>query len=250
LLDPEKLGSHNNANTAIVVLAVLSPFALTLLRARFSNRLFWVALAAIGGLVVTGHSQSALLAWVAAMLAWALATRAPHTTLWLLGTAFILWTWAVPFVAPLLHQYVVVHGLEMKEVSLLGRLEIWSAVCHMVQNNPLYGMGFEATRLYDFGWINENQSMPKEFSALHPHSMSLQLWAEGGMLAVLWATIGTVMLIDRLRALPTASLPVTAAVLAALMGVSFSAFGLWQAWWMVFFAVCLGMVVGKARRAH
>jgi O-antigen ligase len=117
------------------------------------------------------------------------------------------------------------------------RLEIWSFAVDRWQENPILGLGLDASRNYP------------SYIQLHPHDGAVQVWLELGALgAVLTAGFWGLMLWrvaerahERLWA---ATASATATVYLVIGAISF---GLWQEWWICLGALALAACLALGR---
>lgn len=131
------------------------------------------------------------------------------------------------------------------------RLEAWTFSRELIGQKPLTGWGMDAAR--SFNDTTELGGMTVERIPLHPHSASLQLWLETGVIGALLAAGGVlsfaVATARRLRNQPVLAAGAAAGMAAVAVFISVS-YGLWQEWlWAVAFTAALAVVLaGPARR--
>lgn len=131
--------------------------------------------------------------------------------------------------------------------SGLHRLVIWRFVSERIAERPLFGWGFDSARAIENSHreVVVPLSRPDaqgrtelrfyELLPLHPHSMSLQIWLEIGMVgvvlifAVVW--LGLRPALSEIGAASAALAPAFAALAASLVVASLG-YGIWQGWWM------------------
>jgi O-antigen ligase len=134
--------------------------------------------------------------------------------------------------------------------SGMHRLYIWKFVADHIVRNPLWGYGFEASRVMPGGRdlaFSNWQNLP-----LHPHNASLQIWLELGLpgaaaFAALIVAVGFVIARIQNRAARAVGF---ASFLAAMLPLMLS-FGVWQEWWLGALGMCAmlaAMLLGGALR--
>jgi len=104
-----------------------------------------------------------------------------------------------------------------------GRLEIWYGVSKLIQNHPIMGYGYEATRFLPLPIKQAYFNLP---IVMHPHNAALQFWIEFGVLGAIACAIGWINWAQKSRSAP-------ALALMAMTGtVGFLSYGLWQGAWL------------------
>jgi exopolysaccharide production protein ExoQ len=178
------------------------------------------------------------LGFAAGLLAFFAAFIAPRIVLVAAIGALVLWLVAAPFATPLL-----VAGLDAQSLpySWNARLEIWTYICDRIREQPWFGHGLDAARAHE-------PHVP-----VHPHSASLQIWFETGVLGVALAAAALLAggreLIRRFGDNRPAA-AAAAGALAALGVVANLSFNLWAEWWLATLFIAAGFVgaLGRAPR--
>ena len=176
---------------------------------------------------------AALVAFVAAAVVLAAATRWPRATLWLVGVGLVIAIAATPL---LFFQGDAVAAAEGAVPGLPSswrhRLAIWQFVAERVAEKPLTGWGLDASRQLPGagGSIYGRHGL----LPLHPHNAVMQVWVELGLPGAVLASALVVLVLGRVRR--AAAQPHLAAVRLAVF-VSFAAialtsYGVWQNWWL------------------
>lgn len=140
------------------------------------------------------------------------------------------WLLAAPFATPLLSGLFDPPQLPY---SWNARLEIWAYVCDRIAEQPWIGHGLDAARVH----------LPEV--PVHPHSVSLQIWFETGVIGVLLATAALVSGgLALVRAIGNNRVAAAAAsgTLTAIGLVSNLSFNLWAEWWFATLFVAAGLV--------
>lgn len=113
------------------------------------------------------------------------------------------------------------------------RVEIWRFALERVGERPWLGWGMETSRAIPDGdvvYSGERKYMP-----LHPHNSAMQIVLELGAVgftlacAALTATLAAWV---RLPNLDTPARASSAALIVSYLAIGFSAFGVWQYWWI------------------
>ena len=121
------------------------------------------------------------------------------------------------------------HGFHTKE-----RIALWKSYGAVVQQQPIRGVGFGASR-----WTADEPIAQRIPEALrgglaypHPHDMFLQVWVETGLVGVV--LVGGLLLagLHRLSRLPAASIPTRFALVVGALCIAEFSHGAWQAWWI------------------
>ena len=136
------------------------------------------------------------------------------------------------------------------KMSAGHRLRIWSFTGERIAERPLTGWGLDAARAIPGG---THQVRPGQSSLpLHPHDAALQLWLELGapgaalfalLLGLLWLRLGEAPW-PRLYAAAAGGSLLAASVIA------FSAWGIWQEWWLGTLGLALFATMVMARAAE
>lgn len=160
----------------------------------------------------------------------ALAIAAPRPTLLVLFCALAAWLLGAPWVIGSLPNGELSAGLPD---SWAMREAIWRYAAEQVQERPWFGWGLDGPRT--FTDMLETRGIVFRGLSLHPHSASLQIWLETGLVGTLLAagalTFGGLRLAralahDRLAAAAAAG---SVASIGLFANVSY---GVWQEWWI------------------
>ena len=158
-----------------------------------------------------------------------------------------IWVLAAPFVTPLLPTDQAF--LDSIPYSWAARVGIWDYVCARIWEQPLFGHGLEAARLVTERIVIHND----DISALpiHPHSASLQIWFETGLVGALLAAatlfVGGWKLAQALKTQRAAAAGVAASLAALGLSANVS-YSLWQEWWLATLFIAAALA-GAVRRA-
>lgn len=226
---------HLGRGVTILVLMVF-PAALVL-RARQGH---WLGLAMLSALAfyvgVTFTISANVLGLAAGLIAFVCALGAPRTTLLVLTALILGFLILMPAIAAWLPAEMLHARWEgTVPASWLQRLYVWKAVGAEIVTGLPFGHGVDYARILTgttptieiAGAVGPLQVFP-----IHPHSVFLQLWLEGGLPAVLLAAGALIFGVNAL--LRTSLSPPTLAGFAGVMAASLVSFAveasLWQLW--------------------
>jgi O-antigen ligase len=223
----------------IAAMVVISWCLLPWLLARYGRALCLSAVSALGILVLWAGSLSAVLAFAAAVLSFALAWRfgkrflggvriAVVTLVLLLPAAGL--TGPAPFVDAV--SAADSAGLAVPG-SALHRAYIYDFVLNSIWQRPLIGWGVDAASLLP-GAEQVIPSLQRNLLPSHPHNAVLEVWVEMGVVGavlgavLLWLVLGRVE-----NGLPCRAERAAAfAAFAAYFVISLLSFSLWATWWL------------------
>jgi hypothetical protein len=144
---------------------------------------------------------------------------------------FIVWPLALPTLFNTLAP-----GTEMYDAlprSAQHRMMIWDFVLDHVQQKPWLGWGLDTSRAIPGGLDECAPGMV--WLPLHPHNSILQLLLEEGIVGFVLSLAALGMVLGRwisLSAMQPLCGAVSGAALFGFMVIGFTAFGVWQTWWM------------------
>jgi len=216
-----------------------------------------------GGLLVWGGRMRAPLAAAALMLGAVLATQfnhfantigyglgmaafsfgwaAPRLAPALITAMAALWVLAAPFVTPLLLTDPCL--IKALPYSWAARIAIWDYVCARIAEQPWIGHGLDASRAV--ADMIDVQGAPTFAVPLHPHSASLQIWFETGLVGAGLAALGLVaggLSLSRAFGKNRAAAAAACGTIAALGFIANASYGIWQEWWIATMFVAAALV--------
>ena len=117
--------------------------------------------------------------------------------------------------------------------SSQARVDIWHFVSARIAERPVLGWGMESSRSIPGG---TTEYVPgRTYLPLHPHNNALQVLLEEGVVGFVLTLTGLMLALrawrKRWSSDPLES-AAGAALIAAYLVIGFSAFGLWQTWWI------------------
>jgi O-antigen ligase len=223
---------RNPARGAVVLIAMTWAAAggLLIWGGRLRIPLAIAGLATGGVLAAQFHQAANLVGFGAGLAAFGLALLAPRLTPLLVAGALAVWTLAAPFAAPLL--WTDPRLLEGAPFGWAARIGVWEYVCGRIAEQPWIGHGLDASRaVSDIIVVRgvEMRGVP-----LHPHSASLQIWFETGLVGAALAAAALASGGWSLSRAFAANRPAAAAACGTIAALGFIAnvsYGAWQEWW-------------------
>lgn len=195
-----------------------------------------LALAATGWLSLQFGQAANTVAFLAGLAAGMAALLWPRAAA--LGTCggLAAWTLAGPLATPHLTALFPPGALPH---SFAARVEIWNYAIARIFEHPLIGRGLDASRA-----VSDQLTVGDEtFHAipLHPHSASLQIWYETGLVGAALAATALCLagweLAKRAQQDGRIANAAGVATIAAFGVIANVSYGLWQEWWIAAFFV-------------
>ncbi len=125
--------------------------------------------------------------------------------------------------------------------SISQRVEIWTFAANRAQQvkQMAQGYGLESSRqMPNLGEKSKYLDEGENIIPIHPHDFILHIWLElGAVGAALGAGI-LLTLLKHLHNLPRNLQRIAFPCFATTFGIALTAYGLWQAWWLVAFILC------------
>jgi len=186
-----------------------------------------------------------LVAFVIALIVFAVAFGAPRFALLSVSGGLSLWMLAAPFATPLIlaNQRLV----DALPLSWAARVGIWDYVCARILEQPWIGHGLDASRaVTDRIQVRE---LDMRGIPLHPHSASLQIWYETGAVGAALAAAALLAggwTLSRVFADNRPAAAGAAATMAALGVIANVSFGIWQEWWLATMFIAAALVAALA----
>lgn len=186
----------------------------------------------LGGLLMLPFGQFATaIAYGTGLLAFALAFAAPRATIFAATGGLAAWVVGAPFLTPWISAQV--RDLAALPQSWSIRIEIWDYVCAQIVEKPWFGHGLDASRAVA-SHVQVGDERVRGI-LLHPHSASLQIWYETGLVGAALAAITLVLGGWRLARVAQQNRHAAAAAAGALVSLGLVAnvsYGVWQEWWI------------------
>ncbi len=175
------------------------------------------------------------------LAAFGLGLAAPRWAPALIAAMVALWLLAAPFVTPLL--FTDPRLIEALPYSWAARIGIWDYVCARIGEQPWIGHGLDASRAV--ADMIDVQGAPTIAVPLHPHSASLQIWFETGLVGAGLGAAGLVaggLSLSRAFANNRPAAAAACATIAALSFIANASYGIWQEWWIATMFVAAALV--------
>ena len=234
--DIDELGRNVSRAASLLLALTWGAAGALLARPGAVWKVAFAAILAASGFVSLQFGQFAnTLGFAAGLAAFLAAFAAPRATLVVVPAGLLLWLLAAPFATPLLASAVDAEALPY---SWNARVEIWTYVSERTFEHPWVGHGLDAGRAH----------LPEV--PVHPHSASLQVWFELGLVGVSLAALSLIAGARELVRRFGDNRPAAAAAagtLAAIGVVANLSFNLWAEWWLASFFIAAGMVGALGR---
>jgi O-antigen ligase len=234
---------RNASRGATILLAMGWAAAAGLFALGGRRRTFAAALVlAMSGFIAFQFGQMAhAAAFMAGLAAFGAAYAAPRLAILAASAALAAWMLLAPFLTPIvLSNQRLVDALPE---SWAARAGIWRYVCARIVEQPWIGHGLDASRAV--ADRIDVRGLDMRAVPLHPHSASLQIWFETGLVGAL---LGAATLVIAGRALARmfggerAAAAAACATLVSLGLVANVSYGVWQEWWNAAMFVAAAMV--------
>lgn len=226
----------NRPAIVLLLLAVPTGYALWSRPAGWFDRALAGLLAAvIIVFVFRSESEAAKLGVLVLMPCWVLAALAPRVVLAATALAFVLTMAIAPVLGLTAEKLVPSFVLNRLDVmSAQARIDIWDSFGEVARARPIAGAGFgTSATMHEHKVAAEVSTEHRTLLGVgHPHDMPLQAWAETGMIGAGLLTLAGLLLLARLRRLPTAELAPRLALFAAAFSIATVGHGAWQGWWI------------------
>ena len=222
-------------NPGLTLLAIFVwPAAITLVMKRRWKSLVGLFVSYVGVLVFAG-SGAAILALVVGAITVGAAMLWLKTATYTVAALMFVATISAPFVVPRpTANFELTEAMSPLPNSTQHRLYIWEFVAENALKRPFLGWGFHSSRFIPHGQYRPPIGMA--YLPLHPHNAPLQIWLELGIPgAFLFAILSALVVIQSIGTQALKKMSVHAATLgsiAAFAAVAFTAYGLWQSWWV------------------
>lgn len=203
---------------------------------------------ATGAVFAAQFEQTAnIAAFGLGLMAFIAAFMAPRLALLATSGGLAAWLIAAPFVTPLVvAQSALIDRLPF---SLAARAGIWDYVCARILERPWLGHGLDAPRAVTDTIVVRDVAM--RAVQLHPHSGSLQIWYETGLVGALLAA-GALLFGGRAMSRAFAHNQFAAAGICGTMAcygvIANVSFGMWQEWWNAAILLSAAVVAAFAIR--
>jgi O-antigen ligase len=117
--------------------------------------------------------------------------------------------------------------------SSQARVDIWKFALDHIRERPVLGWGMESSRSIP-GGDESYMGGTRTYLPLHPHNSVFQVLLEQGVIGLALSLAAVALIIRALRrnADDSEALATGGALIVAYLMVGFTAFGMWQTWWI------------------
>lgn len=235
------LARNPGRGVTVLMILVWAVLGALLARRRAAHAALFVLIGVGAGILSAQFGMDAnLIAFAAGTFAFWFAFAFPRVAIVAVSGVLALWLLAAPFASPLI--FADARFLEALPKSWAIRGEIWRFASERIAEQPWIGRGMDASRTF----TDEISVRGETMSALplHPHSFSLQIWLETGVVGALLAASALAFGGWRLARAFRNNRGAAAATTATFATVGLFAnvsYGAWQEWlWAVALtAACL-----------
>lgn len=221
----------NQFNRPLSILSILI-WPVAIWAAQIKLRYGIVVVIATFLLMLTFNTGSAIMAVATGAVAFVMVYSVPRASAILIGTVFV----ASILLAPTIERAIpspksLFTSMEFSR-SAYHRLLVWEFTADKIEERPLLGWGFNASRIIPGGTAKldtfEN-ALP-----LHPHNAALQLRLELGILGAIFAAGLLALAVIAAYRKTRGRLEQAGAVAAVTAGftIAMLSFGIWQSWWV------------------
>lgn len=239
--DGELTRNVSRATSFLVTLSWGAAGALLLMGGRLLTLAAITLTIATGAISTQFEQASNFVGFFAGLLAFAAGYATPRFAIWMIVGGWAFWLIGAPMLTPLVTSNTAL--MDAMPLSWAMRGGIWDFAIERIWMQPLFGQGLEASRtVTDLIVV---RGLETNAIANHPHSASLQIWLELGLVGVALG-VGLLMTGGRWlsraygdRRITAAASAATLATAGVIANVSFSA---WAEWWIATMFVAAGVV--------
>jgi O-antigen ligase len=243
--------NKNPAKGVVVMLALLWPALAWLLAMRRPwSRVAAAMIALAAGWVSLQFGQlSTAFGFAIGLGCFALALQLPRLAILAPTAVLAIWMLASPLLTPILFSSPAL--VDALPHSSAARVGIWRYVCARIAEQPWIGHGLDAGRA-STEFANYDGEIMRVIP-VHPHSASLQIWYETGLIGALLASALIALTgrrLARMFAQDKLGAAAAAAVLAMFGFMANIGWSIWQEWWMATLILAGALIAAlKAARA-
>lgn len=213
-----------------------------------------LALLALGlcGVLAAQFDQAAnLVGFALGLAAGGLALLAPRLAPIIVSWGLAFWLLAAPLLTPFVvsNRYLV----DQAPYGWAVRAGIWDYVVDRIGERPIFGHGLDASHAVTDQIVVRGDVM--RAVPLHPHSASLHIWFDTGLIGALLAAGALLtggLAISRACAQNRAAAAAACATLASLGFIANVSYGVWQEWWdaTLFLAAAIVSAAAATKRSQ
>lgn len=239
--------NRNPSRGLVVSLALVWPATAWLLATR--RRVLAAGVVVVcAALSLQFGQQSTALGFGVGLIAFGVAFMAPRLMILLPSFGLAAWMLAAPFVTPLLVSNPQL--TEAVPMSWAHRIAIWRYTCERIMEQPWIGHGIDAGRATTEMIVI--RGLPTRGIPVHPHSASLQIWHDLGLVGALLAAALLAYggwSLSRAFAHNTFGAAAAAAALTMFGLMANIGWSVWQEWWIATLLLAAGLVGALRFRA-
>ena len=194
------------------------------------------------------ESQTAQLGFLTGLLSFGLYKLFKDKVIYLYFIILMLVTLPLPWLIPAAYEHRPASAGVYINYAANGysRLEIWDGAARLAQEKPILGYGIETFENIELDI--ENIYHPDD-KILHPHNISLQIWAEFGLTGILVFLLLNAYILKRIVKFQTPSVQtLSLGVWSALMAMGLTGYGMWQGWWLGMIFLLCGIIFSYERQ--
>lgn len=205
-----------------------------------------LALSAFVALILSAHMNNLSIITPALILGGVFAALAYWKPRFGLTLGFLFAVASLIF-APILgfiSAQIDVESLRHLPLSWEHRVRMWAYSWELIQQAPLIGHGFDASRFYEELTFKAPDGRDIVVMSMHPHNIGLQIWLETGIVGVLLAVAFLLGLMKAaLKICRQPGLASAACGLLVTIAASGAAtVGAWQHWWWALIVLAIGLL--------
>ncbi|MGL4975087.1 MAG: O-antigen ligase family protein, partial [Bosea sp. (in: a-proteobacteria)] len=223
--------------TLLVCLLLAVPVVATLARGpNLAVRLLAPGVAAaVSTAILSSESGAAKLGLAGVLATWAIALLVPRLMLILAATGFIVALACAPIMGEVAEVTIPASThAQLKDSHSRDRVDIWLSFGEAIRARPLTGAGFGTSGTMDKHPVASEVPANRRIllGSGHPHSATVQVWAETGLPGALLLLCAGLGLVPALAQLARTMLAPHLALIAGALSVAMVGHGAWQGWWI------------------
>lgn len=188
-------------------------------------------------LAIVSESQSAVIGFVAGIFGFSIAVLFGKKGIFIVTLVSVAVLTCFPFIVSNLdYNYItkLINPEFLNRGSAAIRLQIWEQYTLAIYLKPISGWGFYSSRFIpvDSILIAFPGATTEMFKYPHPHSLSVQIWVELGILGVIGFAVLLILFAIRLMHLQAKHQAFGLAILCTSLSVSMISHGFFQNWWL------------------
>ncbi len=185
--------------------------------------------------IMSSESGAAKLGLATVVFVWGLTLLLPRLTLVLVAAGFFVALVSAPIMGEIAERAIpaATHA-QLKDSHSRDRVDIWLSFGEAIRARPFTGAGFGTSGAMDRHPVAGE--VPPDRRVLlgvgHPHSATVQVWAETGLPGALLLLCAGLALAPALAQLARAIMAPHLALMVGALAVAMVGHGAWQGWWI------------------